>query len=133
MTSEAAFQTEFTRWLKYTDLFPSGKLVYELKFTKESSLPFSAVMEHQLAALYSAKHGRLPYKIADVGIARKPCDGFMVASSDAVIGIMYYVSRGCREFFIIDIDVFLNEKETSKRKSLTIDRAREIGTACYLK
>lgn len=133
MQCEADFQTPFTRWLKYTDLFPSGKLVYELKFTKENSLPFNAVMQHQLAALYTAKHGRLPYKIADVGIARKPCDGFMVAGSDAFIGIMYYVTRGCKEFFLVDIDVFLNEMETSKRRSLTIDRAREIGITCYLK
>jgi len=116
-----------------TDLFPSGKLVYELKFTKERSLPFNAVMEHQLAALYTAKHGRLPYKIADVGIARKPCDGFMVAGSNAVVGIMYYLTRGCKEFFIIVIELYLNEKETSKRKSLTVGRAREIGTSCYLK
>ena len=106
--------------------------MYELKFTHDNSLPFKAVMDHQLAGLYVAKHGRLPYKIADVGIARKPFDGFMVSGAISMIGIMYY-SKGEKSFVMIDIDVFMKEKEESKRKSLTKERAKEIGVVCYLK
>lgn len=132
MKCEADFQTEFTKWLRHTDMFPDGKLAYELKFTLDNSLPFKAVMDHQLAALYVAKHGRLPYKIADVGIARKPFDGFMLAGAISMVGIMYY-TKGEKNFVLIDIDVFMQEKEDSKRKSLTKDRAVEIGIVCQLK
>jgi penicillin-binding protein-related factor A (putative recombinase) len=127
---EANFQTLFSRWAKYNI---DKSMAFELKLEKGKSLPFSAVMEHQLIALKLAKHGKLIHKIAD-GIAggQKPFDCFTLAGVPAYVVIMFY-RRAQKEFYMIDVDVFINEKETSDRKSLTDQRAKEIGITCLLR
>lgn len=130
MKKEADFQTKFGRWSKFNNV-PTG--AYELKLSKKSSMPFSAVAEHQLMSLQAVKHNQFYFKIPDATYCKLPFDCFIFNSQylgapKAMVVICYYLNRGDKEFFMIDIDVFIKEKETSERKSLTLERCREIGT-----
>lgn len=126
---EKDFQTRFTRWAKHNT---KTSTAFELKLEKGTSMPFSAVMDHQLTALHVAKHGVMSYKIADVGYDQKPFDCFVLVNIPSYVVIMFY-KRGQKEFFMIDIDTWLTEKATSSRKSLTESRAREISPSYFLK
>lgn len=47
--------------------------------------------------------------------------------------VVSFYTRGTKKFYLIDIDAWMNEVETSKkRKSLTEERAAEIGLTCLL-
>lgn len=125
---ERDFQTEFIKWLKYRH-YKTG--AYELKLTKEKSLPFKALAPHQRDALYHAKHGHVAYKIPDDSIGQKPFDCFMLVQVPAYVVVMFY-ERGQRQFYMIDISNWVAEEEQSTRKSLTPERAAQIGTTCVL-
>ena len=125
---EADFQTKFSKWAKYNIKYSGA---FELKLTKTSSIPFSSVADHQILNLKIAKHSNLVYKIMDVGLAQKPFDCFTLSNVQAYVVLMFY-KRGQKEFFMIDIDDFIKEKETSDRKSLLESRAREIGVSRLL-
>jgi len=105
--------------------------VFELKICHEKSLPFSAVQDHQKAALRIAKHERLVHKLPDVGFEQKPFDMFVMSGVEAYVLIMFY-TRGCKKIYLIDIDVWLEEERTSGRRSITEDRAKEIGLGITL-
>jgi penicillin-binding protein-related factor A (putative recombinase) len=128
MKSEAEFQTKFNRWCKNR---AEESFAYELKLCKRKSIPFNAIEKHQKEYLFLVKHGTFPYKIPDVGLAQRPFDGFCFVKSPAYIGIMFH-KRGQKEFILIDIDNFLNEEKTSERKSLTEEKAKQIGKLCFL-
>jgi len=102
-----------------------GSGAFELKLTKTNSLPFDSVKEHQLHALQTAKYKSLVFKIPDLGL-QNPCDVLKLENVPAFVVVMYY-KRGQKEFIMLDIDVFLTEMHTSERKSLTEERAKEIG------
>lgn len=105
--------------------------MFELKLTKSASLPFSALKEHQLEALYQAKHNRLAHKIADDSVGFKPFDCFHVREVPAFVVVSYY-TRGEKKFYMIDVDDWIKEREASDRKSLTRERAAQIGLTCLL-
>ena len=126
---EKDFQSEFNKYAKYIHKQTGA---YELKLAKGSSLPFDAVKDHQVQALLNAKHSHIVYKITDTGFAQKPFDCFSLVGVPAYVVIMFY-ERGQKEFFMIDVDTWVEEKTNSVRRSLTSDRAREIGSVCYLK
>jgi len=125
---EADFQVKFTRWAKYNI---KTSCAFELKIAKEKSLPFSAIQPHQIEALSIAKHSTLIHKISDGGYQQTPFDCFTLSGSEAYVVIMFY-KRGQKEFYMIDIDVFISEMNTSIRKSITAERAKQIGTTCFL-
>lgn len=125
---EADFQTKFSRWAKYN--LPCSTAC-ELKIVKGNSLPFTAVQEHQIRNLKLVKHGGFGYKIPDAGYGQKPFD-FFTLRGDAFVVVMFY-KRGQKEFIMIDVDVFEKENAVSKRRSLTEERAKEIGVINYLK
>jgi len=126
---EKDLQTRITRYVKNRWQHQSAAI--ELKITHSKSLSFAAVKDHQIAGLLVAKHGTLAYKIPDTGYDQKPFDMVVLTGAEAYILIMYY-QKGCRICYIIDIDVFQKEKETSKRKSLTEERCAEIGEKIVL-
>lgn len=88
-------------------------------------------MEHQLAALLAVKHNRLAYKIADDSVGFKPFDCFHIRNAPAYVVVMFY-KRGTKKFYMIDVDTWERETKVSSRKSLTEDRAGEIGLSCLL-
>jgi hypothetical protein len=116
---EKDYQTIFNHWLKEKYKKTS---CFELKKTDTLSLPFSAVVPHQIEALKNANEGVLVYKIPDMGF-RTPFDCFSFFRVPAYIVIKYPLS-----FELIPINNFIHEKERSKRKSLTYERACSIST-----
>lgn len=129
MKKESDFQTRFSRWVYHNW---NKSTAFELKLSKKDSIPFSNVQEHQIAALLAAKHGKSYHKISDESRGQKPYDCYMIAGGDAYVVIMFYLERGDRTFYMIDIDTFVEESKTSKRRSLTKKRAEEIGTSYSL-
>lgn len=118
MKREADFGILFRHWLKAN---PTYSQAYELKHTSDTSIPFTALEEHQVIYLQAIKSTK-GVLIRVQGGGGEP-DYIYLRNSPASVVIKYP-----REFSIIDIDTFLLEKKRSKRKSLTIQRAREIST-----
>ena len=125
--TEAKFQSAFNKWTKY-NLKESS--VFELKICKDKSLPFSAVKPHQIRGLKAARIG-LSYKLPDVGMDQKPFDCMLLNNVNGYVVVMFY-KRGVKHFYIIDVDVWEKEITTSNRKSLTEERANQIGAKKYL-
>lgn len=128
--AEKDFQKEFNKWVKYKY---EGSGAFELKICKGKSLPFNAVKDHQIDNLRIAKHSDkgLVYKIPDDSIGVKPFDSFKLVCVPSFVVIMFY-KRGQKEFIMIDVDKYVEEVNNSERKSLTEDRAKEIGIVCQL-
>lgn len=124
---EKDFQSTFTSWVKANpNMFPTST-AFELKLTKGKSLPFNAVMEHQITALQKAKWRGVFHKISDMSFGYKPFDAFWLRGAQAYVVIMYYVPQKRHVCYAIDVDVFVKEARGSRRKSLTEERANEIG------
>ena len=115
---EAKFALLFRHWLKANPTFSQA---YELKQTAGSSIPFSALEEHQAIYLQAIKSTK-GVLIRIRGESGEP-DYVYLRNSPASVVIKFP-----KEFSIIDIDTFLLERSRSKRKSLTISRARELST-----
>jgi hypothetical protein len=97
--------------------------VIELKDTRGAdSLPFKDVKEHQNTGLSTATEAEFTWKFDDVGYRRAPFDFIGVSHAYAFIAIRYH--KGCT---VIAHHVFEQEERTSRRKSLTWDRAKEIA------
>ena len=122
--TEADLTTKLGKWLK---AYKNESLAIECKICKGKSLPFVAVKEHQESALFIAKHGLMTHKISDAGLGEKPFDLFMLARVPAFVVIFWYWKRGQRDMTLIDIDLWLEEKQRSERKSITFGRACVIG------
>lgn len=122
---EKQYQPLFNRWCQHHF---KGSAVFELK-RGESSIPFDAVKDHQEHALLQAKHGKLIFKIPDAGF-QNPFDSFQLQEVGAYVVLFFEEHyRSTKEFFMIDIDVWLNEKRTSERKSIGVKKASELGFA----
>lgn len=130
-------QTLFKHWVANNPFERTS--VFELKLEKDNKpLSFDRVYDHQVAGLRQAKYKGVYHKIADQPAAwikgkrvhfggKKPFDGFFVKEADAYVVVMYYRPRETKLMYFIDIDRWVNEKETSVRKSLTEARAAEIA------
>lgn len=115
---EAHFGGKFRAWLR---AHPRSSGAFELKQTRTNSIPFSAVMEHQIDALMAVKNGGLLYKAPDDSAGVKPFDFFYLRNEPA-----YIVIKFPRCFVGIDVETWVREQERSMRKSLTVSRAKEI-------
>ena len=123
---EQKFTTTFLKWLRARQ--DKGALphaaVIEIKVAKKGEpLSFSAVKEHQIHALLVAKWHTFAYKISDLDRLQKPCDVVYMRNTGGLL-VFYWSDK---TFYVIDIDVFEQEKELSKRKSLTEERAKELA------
>lgn len=126
---ESDFQRDAGRYFRHK-LDRSALIEYKVSDT--DSINFSRLEPHQFAALKAAKHNRLYHKISDGTLDQKPADSFLLAKTDAWIVIMFRAKeRGQKEFFLIDIDVWGVEMN-KERKSLTEEKAKEIGVRCLL-
>ena len=127
---ESDFQTLFTKWAKKN---AKRSTAYELKICKEKSLPYTRIEEHQVAALYKAKHDTLFHKISDMSLGYKPFDCFALSGADAYVVIMFYRPGHRRYCYAIDIDEWIEYQVESPRKSITEAEAKRIGTTIDLK
>jgi hypothetical protein len=116
-----------TQFLKYAKAKIKFSFVFEAKICKSKSMSFTAVKPHQERALKIANESSFSYKIPDVGYDQKPFDGFQFYKTDAYVVIFWYMKKGDTRFSMIDIKVWLEEKERSDRKSITYERACEIA------
>ncbi len=135
---EKNFQTEFKTQNKIFGIF-------ELKLCKGTSLPFSAVADHQIKALLDVSSGEgLYHKISDSPIFAghktrftkpKPFDCFNLVGMDAYIVIMFYTLRKKKNVYYIFIDKFIDMENQAKRKSITEEMAATaaIDRKSYLK
>lgn len=127
-------QTMFGKHIKNNP--PLESEVYELKISKGNSLPFDSVQEHQIIALVNAENDGLYHKITDPPIfyggkmrfnVPRPFDCMFLIKAKAFIILWFYHERQKKVFIKIPISIFLKEKNLSERKSLTEQRALEIG------
>jgi len=127
---EADFQAKFNRWCKYNI---HETTCFQLKYCRGNALQFSAVNKHQIQSLLNAKHRKILWKISDFSYESKPFDSFLISKAPSYIVIQYASeNRANKTFFMIDIDRFVKEMKGSDRKSLTEERAGQIGKKCQL-
>lgn len=119
--NEAKFTTKLKKWIRYRF---QGTAAIEVKYTEGKSIPFSAVQEHQHDALFRVKHGRIAYKIPDDSRGRKPFDMLVYDRAPAYV-CLYFYSRGEKEFYMIDIDVWDELERELDRKSITKELAKK--------
>lgn len=124
---EKDFQIKFNRWAAH---HLKENAVFELKLEKGKSLAFNRLEEHQRNALFLSKHEKIIFKIPDAGY-QNPFDSFMMAEVNAYVVVMFY-QRGQKKFYMIPIDEWIAEEQVGGRKSLTEERAAEIGKTCVL-
>ncbi len=117
---EAKFGLQFRKWIMS---HPQLSGAYELKQCS-SAFPFSELSDKQILALQlvNSDNGFL-YKAPDDTQGSKVLDYYYYRNAPAYVVIKYP-----KEFSIISINTFLLEKKRSKRKSLTMLRARELST-----
>lgn len=97
---------------------------FELKDSYgEDSIPFSVVDDGQLDASLCVKYSKKGYLIRNQSGTIHAPDYSLFKEQPAFIVINY----GRYGWVIIDIDTFILEKKTSKRKSLTWTRACDIA------
>lgn len=107
-----------------------NNIVWEAKFTRTRRIAFNSLANHQEASLLQAER-YFSHKLADVGIALKPFDGFILYKA-TVFFIAIYFSKNKTEIYEIPIRSLLREKYTSGNKSLTKERAKEIGRLIHI-
>jgi len=133
---EKEFQVMFKHLLANDS--PKRAAVYELKLEKGRRLSFDRVYDHQVGALRQAKYKGLYHKIADQQAtivngrrmhfgSKNPFDCFFLKGVEAYVVVMFYKPNYLKAAIFIDIDRWVEEKETSKEKSLTEKRAKEIA------
>lgn len=130
---ERDIQVRFGKWLK-NNPHPLSS-AYELKLCKGTSLPFSAVKEHQITALLAVKDGGLYHRITDqpwmkdrpAFTYKKPFDCLWLNKISAYVVVVFYVPRTPKIAYFIDILDWTKEVSLSTRKSITLKRASEIA------
>ena len=127
---ESEFQTRLNRWSKHfwktlpRDEF--GSALVECKVSKTKSLAYSAVSDKQVRNLTLANEGFFNHTFSDFDRMGTPADCVFLHESNAFVAIQFWRPRN-KEFFLIPIQEWITEVETSDRKSLTECRARDIG------
>ena len=103
--------------------------VFELKFCKGKSLPFSALAAHQETALLAASsHAGFFHKITDQPVFAgskvrftkpKPWDCFLLKNMDAFVVVMWWVPVKKKKAYYIRIQDWILAREKAGRKSIT--------------
>lgn len=119
MKREAKHQTRFNHWAK--EVYKKNA-VFELKQTTGSSIPFDALQPHQELALLAVNDSTFVWKIPDLGY-QNPFDSFCLTKLPAYVVLCFPES-----IELIPIQGFILERERSKRKSITYERAKAIST-----
>lgn len=126
MKQEADFSVRLRHYMKAHPLPVSCPL--EVKDTRgKDSFSYAELKEEQINNALASKSDRGNLIRISVGTVGAP-DYCYYRSSPAYVVIKY--PKG---FVFIDIETFILEKETSKRKSLTWERAQDISirTVCF--
>lgn len=119
MKREAAYTPIFEKYLRLKRLVGA----FEIKQTTSDAILFSAVEDHQIEGLQAVQQSGFVYKLSDADSRRKPFD---VVATSWMTG--YVVIRYPKTTCVITVNNFVHERDHSKRKSLTVERAKEIST-----
>lgn len=120
--------TEKSYYAKITKYYlqnATNSMAVELKFTRTDTLSFRCLPPHQEASLLESERV-FGYKISDSGQMKKPFDIFILHKAASVFIAIYYKPKKT-EIYEISIRHFIHEKYKSWNKSLTIERAKELG------
>lgn len=115
---EADFGIKLRRWLEQQ---PQQTCVYEIKQSGINSISFSCLEPAQITYLLMIKKDKEGVLIRNPGGKGEPDYSYFRYAP------AWVVVRFPKLFCVIDIDAFLNEKASSKRKSLTTERASAIA------
>lgn len=127
---EAEFQTRLNKWMKYhIEALGLNAFWLEAKVSRTNSIPFSAVKDHQERSLKQAEEGYMYHKFSDAMRMGTPCDAIYTYKVGGIIALQYWKPQE-KTFYLIPYKAWVKEKESSNRKSLTEERAREIGIIC---
>jgi hypothetical protein len=133
---EKEFQAMFSTWLALNP--PEVSTAYELKICKGKSIGFDHVAEHQGRDLQKVKKQGIYHKISDSPVSwmkgtamrfgkPKPFDCLWL-KGPAYVVVLFYIPRVLKTMVFIDIGDWIAEKNASERKSLTLERAKIIGS-----
>lgn len=117
-SKEADFGVYLKNWVEENPFNYSCSM--ELKQTESNSISFSCLDAKQIAYALKVKSNKGCW-IRVIGLDGQPDYVWMFKE------IAYVVIRYPTMFCFIDISVFIQERDTSKRKSLTSTRAKEIA------
>lgn len=138
--TERNMQTFFGKYVQKNP--PTQTEVYELKICKGTSLSFDAVQTHQKVALLQAEQNYLFHRITDqpwikdrpyTFTAKKPFDCLVLTRVQSFVILWFYKARQQKIFYKIPIKSWIAEQNQSTRKSITEQRARELGQALLIK
>lgn len=121
---EADFGVEFRHWWDKNSI----KGTFELKDSRgKNSIPFSCFEEDQetVARLARSSKGVL----VRVSVGTPGTADYIGLIDDPT----YIAIRFPSGFYLLSIEDFIKERDSSNRKSLTEERCREIGRLCSLK
>lgn len=127
LMTESSYYADLTKYYERTSI---NSIAWEAKFSRNHRIPFSDLPAHQEKFLLQAEES-YGFKIPDNGRGQKPFDGFVLHNATSLFIAIYFLPRQT-EIYEIPIRVFLNEKYTSIEKSLTKQRASEIGKRIYI-
>lgn len=96
---------------------------HEIKQTDKTSILFAEVKNHQITSLLAAQEVGFLHKISDADPRRKGFD-VIFSRPEASYVVIKFPKIAC----IIPVNNFIFERDRSKRKSLTVERAKEIST-----
>lgn len=121
---EAIFGQLFRHWMRANaSQWPTCS--FELKQTKSKYIPFGAVEAHQLDYGDAITHGN-GVLVRVQGTSGEP-DYIWLRKEPS-----YIVIRFPHCFVVITVEAFIKEKESSTSRSLSVERAQKISTACVL-
>lgn len=119
-------EATFGVWLKgYTEKYPPKVTTgLELKQTNKNSIPFSVVKPKQIANAIKAKSKKGVWIRVQGGKGEQ--DYIYVVNAESYV-VIKFPNVKCW----IDIEAFIKERDASKRKSLTVDRAIKIASYIF--
>lgn len=123
--TEKSYYAKLDRYYLAYGLREGRSITWEAKFSRTHRIPFKALAAHQEEKLLKSMRA-YGQKIADAGIMQKPFDGYVVVNAEAFFVAIYFLPRHT-EVYEIHIRNFVDEKYRSTEKSLTKERAAEIG------
>ena len=124
---EAQLTTSLKKYLQHNNIYKS--FACEVKQSPTKLLNYKQNIKdrwHQLAALQLAKHRRLIFKIPDTSLSQLPFDLFCLEGVPAFYAFSFQYPKDKTVFFV-DVDVMERELLLTTKKSLSIERARELA------
>jgi hypothetical protein len=127
---EADFGLTFRTWFfENIHHFGSvGKATFELKQTQSDSIPFSCLEDRQIGFADAVRFGKNGALVRVESGTPGASDYIFLKEAPANI-VIFFAKKG---FVIIAVDLFIMEKNRSKRKSLVWERALSLSHISHL-